>query len=72
MRPIWWLLIAEIAMFYIATVNIIQGISFLLLPEYAVSYFIIFAMFVSWFLDKTITWILYTNKVTVDDLLGKQ
>jgi hypothetical protein len=72
MRPIWWLILAEAAFFLIAAINIYQGLAFLFISEYAVSYFIIFAMFVSWYLDKWITYIFYVNKVTVEDLLGNK
>jgi hypothetical protein len=72
MRPIWWLLIAEIMFFIIGVFNIAQGVAYIVYPEYVVSYIVIFAMFFTWYLDRMITWIFITNKVTVDDLLEKK
>jgi len=72
MRPIYWLLLAEAAFFIIGAINIYQGLAFLFIPEYVVSYFIIFAMFVSWMLNNWVTYIFLINKVTADDLLGNK
>jgi len=72
MPPIIWLLIAEIPFFLIGLANIIQGIILAIDPTYQVSFFLIFAMFVVWFLDKVISYIIVTNNITADDLMGRK
>ena len=69
MKPILWLLLAELCFFFVALINIIHGIFYLLDPTY-LSYVILFCMFVTWSLNKYITYLFIQNNVTVDDLLG--
>ena len=72
MPPIIWLLIAEFSFFLIGLANIIQGIVFAIDPTYQVSFFLIFGMFVVWVLDWIISYIIVTNNVTANDLMGRK
>ena len=69
-RPIWWLLIAELCFFFIAAANIIHGILFMIDPS-SVSFVVLFCMFASWMLNDYVSYLFRKHTVTVDDLLGK-
>ena len=72
MPPILWVIIAEISFFLIGLANIIQGILFAIDPEYQVSFFLIFGMFVVWVLNWVISYIIVTNNVTAEDLMRRE
>jgi uncharacterized protein involved in cysteine biosynthesis len=71
MKPVYWLLLAEISFFYIYVSSIVAGISYLLIPDATLNLFAIFALIVAWLLNDYITYIFVKNKVTAEDLLGE-
>jgi hypothetical protein len=71
MKPVYWLLLAEISFFYIYVSSIVAGISYLLFPDAALNLFAIFALIVAWYLNHYITYLFIKYKVTSQDLLGE-
>lgn len=71
MKPVHWLVLAEISFFCIYLASIFAGISYLILPEQQVNFFVMFALLVAWYLDKYITFLFIKHKVTAKDLLGE-
>jgi hypothetical protein len=70
MIPAMWLFIAEIGFFSVALLNIIHGVLYMVDPS-NLSYFVIFAMFVVWYLDHYITYMFMALEITKEDLMRK-
>lgn len=71
MKPVHWLVLAEISFFCIYVSSIFSGLSYLILPEQQVNFFVMFALLLAWYLDKYITFLFIKYKVTAKDLLGE-